>query len=203
MCWTDELCEARLSCTFPRLQKEICMDDLKTRFKALLEKHDEAHLEYEEKHEDAGSGYVHLLTEESPYGLERLKEFMLEHYPEFMQSKDDWRKLAERFDEWSVEMKPGHRFTTIDESEGCCVGSWPLEEVENQHEVKLFADELDCTEEEIRELVRAEKDHCVRFSEDSPFDTFESYQCTGACWFCVVPRSWINDTIEEIQSEED
>lgn len=178
------------------------MDDLKTRFKALLEKHDEAHLEYEEKHDDAGSGYVSCFVDESPHGRKKLKEFMAEHYPEFMGSKDNWKKLAARLDKWAVEMKPGHRFTTIDESEGCCVGSWALEEVENQHEVKVFADELDCTEEEVRELVRVEKDHCVLCSKDRPFDTFGSYQCTDACWFCVVPRSWIDDTIEEILNED-
>ena len=177
-------------------------EDLRSRFKALLEKHDEAPLEYEEKHEDAGSGYVHLLAEESPYGAKRLKEFMLEHYPKFMESQVAWKKLAERFDKWAVEMKPGNRFTTIDESEGCCVGSWSLEEVENQHEVKTFVDELDCTEEEVRELVRAEKDHCIGTIYRDDFNTFHSYQATDACWFCVVPRSWINDTIEEILSDE-
>ena len=40
--------------------------------------------------------------------------------------------------------------------DGCCVWGTSIEEVENQYEVKVLADELDCEVEDIRELVTAE-----------------------------------------------
>lgn len=176
--------------------------DLRKQFKALLQAADDSHLEYEEKHGDAGSAYVHLVTEDEQRAKKKLLEYMKEHMPDV--TEDERKAIVRKVDEWCIDMQPGHRFSTTDPEEGCCVDSWALEEVENQHEVKRFAEELDCEESEVRGMARAEEkegDFCIRCSDRDEFDTFLTYQCTDAVWCAVVPREWINDQLEEIRQE--
>jgi len=71
--------------------------------------------------------------------------------------------------------------------------------------VSRYAEELDCTENEVRELVREEAEKgnfCLRYYGTDNFSTFQTYQVTDACWLAVLPRSWIVDQLEEIREEE-
>lgn len=178
--------------------------DLRKRFKVLLQACDDGWLEYEEKHGDAGASYVHLIDEER-MAKKTLKAYMAEHLPDVTEAEQ--KAILKRFDQWSVDMEPGHRFSSTDPEKGCCVGSWALEEVQNQIEVSMLAEQLGCDESEVREMVRAEKegnDFCIGTIYRDDFDTFETYQCTDAVWCAVVSKQWILDQLEELRdSDED
>lgn len=186
--------------------------ELQQRFRELLQRCDESHLEYEEKHSDAGGAYTHCVVEDVRYTKEALEEYIQTNFPDW--TPDEVKAVLDEFDQWSFDMEPGHRFrgrknTDPDESKaGCQVWSASIEEVENQYEVGWLAEELDCEVEEIRELVLAEKegrsDFCIgSIYRPETFDTFETYQCTDACWFAVVPYAWFEDHIEEVRERHD
>lgn len=176
-------------------------EELQKAFSEYLTKCDEAHLEYEEKHSDAGYAYVHCVVEDR-HSKDKLEEYAREQFPGLTDEQVEY--LRDAFDEWSFDMEPGHRFTTIPVEQGCCVASYAIEEVENQHEVKAIADALDCEVEDVWEMVTIEKNrnnHCIGtlFAKG----TFETYQCTDACWFAVVPRSWFLETLEQYEEEQE
>ena len=200
--WEDDsYCECR-ACMHKGTVKDFFT--LRKRFKALLQASDDAHLEYEEKHGDAGAAYVHLVVEEKNRSKEKLKEYLTEHMPEVTEAEQ--KAILKNFDQWCIDMQPGHRFSTTKPEEGCCVGSWALEEVENQHEVKRYAEELDCEEHEVRDMACAEEkegDFCIRCSDRDKFDTFLTYQCTDAVWCAVVPREWIDGQLEELRNSDE
>ena len=184
--------------------------DLQQRFRDLLRRCDDAHLEYEEKHGDAGDAYCHCVIE-SLGSLEKLDNYIQTNFPEW--TDRERQAVIDEFDRWSFDMVPGHRFSTWPTTEpdeqrkGCCVWGAAIEEVENQYEVKVLADELDCEVEDIRELVLAEKE-CREFCIGSihrpeSFDTFDTYQSTDVCWFAVVPYDWFIDTIYEVRAREE
>lgn len=183
--------------------------ELQQRFRELLTRCDESHLEYEEKHGDAGDAYCHCVTESSGV-IEALTEYIQVNFPSW--TFDEVQSVVDEFDEWSFSMEPGHRFsgrrnTDPDEQrEGCRVWGAAVEEVENQYGVNWLAEELDCEVEDIRELVLAEKecgDFCIgHIYRPETFDTFETYQCTDACWFAVVPYDWFTEKIEEVRERQ-
>ena len=184
--------------------------ELRHRFRELLKRCDESHLEYEETHSDAGNNNAHCVVEDSHSVKKAMVYYILTNFPDW--TPDEVKAVLNEFDKWSFEMEPGHRFsgrktTDPDERrEGCQVWSTSIEEVENQVEVKWLAEELDCEVEEVRELVRAEKecsrsDFCIgHIHRPETFDTFETYQCTDACWFAVVPYDWFADAVHEVRS---
>jgi hypothetical protein len=183
--------------------------ELQQRFRELLKRCDESHLEYEEKHGDAGDAYTHCVVEDSHRVKAVLEEYIQTNFPDW--TPDETRMVVDEFDAWSFDMEPGHRFSgrrnsDVDEAKaGCQVWSSSIEEVENQVEVKMLAEELDCEVEDIRELVLAERenprsDFCIgSIYRPETFNTFETYQCTDACWFAVVPYAWFEDSIEDIR----
>ena len=183
--------------------------ELQQRFRELLTRCDESHLEYEEKHSDAGDAYCHCVTESSGV-IEALTEYIQVNFPSW--TFDEVQSVVGEFDEWSFNMEPGHRFSgrrnsdPDEQREGCYAWAASIEEVENQYEVKWLADELDCEVEDIRELVLAEKecrDFCIgSIHRPETFDTFETYQVTDACWFAVVPYDWFTEKIEEVRERE-
>jgi hypothetical protein len=175
-------------------------EEMQARFRDLLEKIDEQCLKYEEEHGDAGGGYAHLVKEDKSVSLTRVREYLVEQFPET--TTEERAAIVKLFDEWCFDMEPGNRFTTINPEKGCCVGSWALEEVENQVEVSYLAETLECSKEDIREMVRAEKDRkdfCIGTLYRDDFSAFETYQVTDGCWFAVVPREWFVDMLEEIR----
>jgi hypothetical protein len=177
-------------------------EELQKAFSEYLTKCDEAYLEYEEKHSDACGAYSHCVMWDRQ-SKDKLEEYAREQFPGITDEQVEY--LRDAFDSWSFDMEPGHRFTTIPAEQGCCVASYAIEEVENQHEVKVIAEALDCEVEDVRKMVRNEKDlgsHCIgTLSTFYTFDTFETYQCTDACWFAVVPRSWFVETLEQYEEE--
>ncbi len=182
-------------------------DDLKIRFEKYLEDCDKAYLEYEETHGDAGAGYAHVLVESwrNGYAKRPFIDYAKEHTD---CSEQELRELVKRFGndaEWSIEFKPGHIFSCqVPPEEGIVIDSWDLGEVENQYEVSVIAEHLDCEEEEVRALVRqARQEHnfCIGSIYREDFQTFETYQTTDAVWLAVVPRSWFDDTLSEIREE--
>lgn len=186
--------------------------ELQQRFRELLTRCDESHLEYEEKHGDAGDAYSHCVVEDSQSVKKALTEYIQVNFPSW--TFDEVQSVVDEFDRWSFNMEPGHRFsgrrnTDPDEQrEGCQVWAAAIEEVENQIEVNWLADELDCSYAEVRELVLAEKeckrsDFCIgSIHRPETFDTFETYQCTDACWFAVVPYDWFTEKIEEVRERQ-
>lgn len=179
--------------------------ELQQRFREYLLRCDEAHLEYEEKHGDAGDAYAHCVTE-SPGVADALAEYIRVNFPDW--SLEEAGRVIDEFDQWSFDMTPGHRFsgwsaTDPDENHrGCCVWGTSIEEVENQYEVKALAEELDCEVEDIRELVGVEYEKgefCIGSLACLNFDHFYTYQCTDACWFAVVPYDWFIEKITEIR----
>jgi|LakMenE18May11ns_1017448.scaffolds.fasta_scaffold9959384_21 hypothetical protein len=183
--------------------------ELQQRFRELLTRCDESHLEYEEEHGDAGDAYSHCVVEDSHNVREALVYYILTNFPGW--TPEEVKAVLGEFDQWSFDMVPGHRFsgrrnTDPDESKaGCQVWSTSVEEVENQVEVKTLAESLDCEVENIRELVLAEKegrmsDFCIgHIYRPETFTTFETYQATDACWFAVVPYDWFTEKIEEVR----
>jgi hypothetical protein len=184
--------------------------ELQQRFRELLQRCDESHLEYEEKHGDAGDAYTYCVVEDLRRVNEALKEYIQANFPDW--TPDETRMVVDEFDTWSFDMEPGHRFSgrknsDIDEEKaGCQVWSTSVEEVENQCDVGAFAEELGCEDEQVRELVLAERenprsDFCIgSIYRPETFDTFETYQATDACWFAVVPYAWFEDSIDDIRS---
>ena len=181
--------------------------ELQQRFRELLTRCDESHLEYEEKHGDAGDAYTHCVVEDSHRVKKTLAGYIGTNFPDW--TPDEVQSVVDEFDRWSFDMEPGHRFSIWSttepdgEREGCCVWAASVEEVENQIEVKWLADELDCEVEEVRELVTAEYhegDFCIGSLSRLDFDCFYTYQCTDACWFAVVPYDWFTDAIHEVRS---
>jgi hypothetical protein len=137
---------------------------------------------------------------------DKLEEYAREQFPGITDEQVEY--LRDAFDSWSFDMEPGHRFTTIPAEQGCCVASYAIEEVENQHEVKVIAEALDCEVDDVRVMVIAVKDkgsdHCIgHIYRPESFDTFETYQATDACWFAVVPRSWFTETLEQYEEEQE
>lgn len=173
--------------------------DLQKRFREQLALCDAAHLEYEEEHGDAGNAYTHCVIEDKGYAVKRLKEYVTENMPEV--TPDELKEIMSRLDGWSFDMEPGHRFTTVSVQKGVVLNGFPIEEVENQYEVKVLAEQLGCEVEEVRELVLAENDFCIGTLYRENFDTFETYQITDCCWFAVLPKCWIEDTLNEIREE--
>ena len=183
--------------------------ELQQRFRELLTRCDESHLEYEEKHGDAGDAYTHCVVEDVRHVKEALDEYILTNFPNW--TPEEVKAVLSGFDRWSFDMEPGHRFSgrrnaDPDEAKvGCQVWSASVEEVENQYEVKTLAEELDCEIDEVRELVLAERenprsDFCIgSIYRPETFSTFETYQCTDACWFAVVPYEWFIEKIEEVR----
>ena len=141
-------------------------DELRTRFRDLLEKADERHLEYEESHGDAGDAYTHTVMENRRYCIEKLEEYIQNHFNGVI-DVFEMALIVQEFDEWCFDMEPGNRFSCVAPEKGVLLWSDCLEEVENQHEVSRYAEELDCTTNEVRELVREEaekNDFCIRFT---------------------------------------
>lgn len=180
--------------------------ELQQRFRELLTRCDESHLEYEEKHCDAGDAYCHCVVEDSHRVKKTLVEYIGTNFPEW--TSDEVKAVLSEFDQWSFDMEPGHRFSgrrnsdPDEQREGCQVWAASVEEVENQYEVKTLAQDLDCEVEEIRELVTAEYhdgDFCIGSLSRLDFDCFYTYQCTDACWFAVVPYGWFTEKIEEVR----
>ena len=93
-------------------------EELQKAFSEYLTKCDEAHLEYEEKHSDAGDAYVHCV-EEDRQSKDKLEEYAREQFPGITDEQVEY--LRDAFDNWSFDMEPGHRFTTIPAEQGCCV----------------------------------------------------------------------------------
>jgi len=183
--------------------------ELQQRFRELLKRCDESHLEYEEKHCDAGDAYCHCVVEDSRSVKKALVEYIGTNFPEW--TSDEVKAVLSEFDQWSFDMEPGHRFSgrrnsdPDEQREGCQVWAASVEEVENQIEVKWLADELDCEVEDIRELVTAEYhdgDFCIGSLSRLDFDCFYTYQCTDACWFAVVPYDWFTEKIEEVRERQ-
>jgi hypothetical protein len=183
--------------------------ELQQRFRELLKASDAWRLEYEETCSDAGSAYSHCVVEDSHSVREALVYYILTNFPGW--TPDEVKAVLEAFDRWSFDMEPGHWFsgrrnTDHDEAKaGCQVWSTSVEEVENQYEVEMLAEELDCEVEDIRELVLAEKegrsDFCIgHIYRPETFNTFYTYQGTDACWFAVVPYDWFIDKITDIRS---
>lgn len=185
--------------------------ELQLAFRELLKSCDESRLEYEEEHGDAGDAYTHCVTE-SPGSKEALTQYIQVNFPDW--TFDEVQSVVDEFDEWSFDMEPGHRFSSwptyeVDtDRRGCCVWGAAIEEVENQVELSWLAESLDCGIAEVRELVLYEKDFshsdfCIGtiFRPES-FDSFETYQCTDACWFAVVPYAWFTDKIEEVRERQ-
>ena len=178
-------------------------DELRTRFRDLLEMADECHLEYEESHGDAGDAYTHMVMEDKRHCIEKLEEYIQANFSGVTESEIEL--VIEAFDKWCFDMQPGNRFSCVAPEDGVLLRSRCIEEVENQHEVSRYAEELDCTENEVRELVREEAEKgnfCLRYYGTDNFSTFQTYQVTDACWLAVLPRSWIVDQLEEIREEE-
>lgn len=182
--------------------------ELQQRFRELLTRCDESHLEYEEKHGDAGDAYCHCVTESSGV-IEALTQYIQVNFPSW--TFDEVQSVVGEFDKWSFNMEPGHRFSgrrnsdPDEQREGCQVWGAAIEEVENQYAVSWLAEELDCEVEEVRELVKAEYDKgefCIGSIPRLDFDTFETYQCTDACWFAVVPADWFIEKIEEVRERQ-
>lgn len=184
--------------------------ELQQRFRELLSRCDESHLEYEEKHSDAGAAYAHCVTEDRHLVRKALTAYISANFPTW--TPDEVKAVMEAFDKWSFDMQPGHRFSywnndsPDEEQKGCCVWGAAIEEVENQIELSWLAEELDCEIHEVRELVLAEKEFgrsefCIgTIYRPDTFDSFETYQCTDACWFAVVPYDWFIDQITDIRS---
>lgn len=186
--------------------------ELQAAFRELLKSCDESYLKYEEEHGDA---YSHCVTE-SPGSKEALTKYIQVNFPDW--TFDEVQSVVDEFDQWSFDMEPGHRFsnwgTSYDkrypdtEQRGCCVWSAAIEEVENQYDVARIAEDLDCSIAEVRELVLHEKDSshsdfCIgTIYRPESFDTFETYQCTDACWFAIVPYTWFTDKIEEVRERQ-
>lgn len=190
--------------------------ELQQRFRELLTRCDESRLEYEEKHGDAGDAYCHCVTESSGV-IEALTQYIQVNFPSW--TFDEVQSVVGEFDEWSFNMEPGHTFSPWKvgggdwlrgdpdtDRKGCCVWGAAIEEVEEQYEVKVLAEELDCFHAEVRELVMAEKElsnFCIgSIHRPETFDTFETYQCTDACWFAVVPYDWFTEKIEEVRERQ-
>lgn len=185
--------------------------ELQAAFRELLKSCDESHLEYEEKHGDAGDAYTHCVTE-SPSSKEALTKYIQVNFPDW--TFDEVQSVVDEFDEWSFDMEPGHRFSSWPtyeadtERRGCCVWGAAIEEVENQVELSWLAESLDRSVAEVRELVLHEKecrpsDFCIgTIYRPETFDTFETYQCTDACWFAIVPYTWFIDKIEEVRERQ-
>ena len=185
--------------------------ELQAAFRELLKSCDESYLKYEEEHGDAGDAYAHCVTE-SPGSLEKLALYISVNFPDW--TKRERLAVIDEFDQWSFDMEPGHRFSswptyeTDTDRRGCCVWGTALEEVENQIELSWLAEALDCSIAEVRELVLHEKDFshsdfCIgTISWPETFDTFETYQCTDACWFAIVPYTWFTDKIEEVRERQ-
>ena len=178
--------------------------ELKSQISTYITKCDEAHLEYEEKHGDAGDAYCHCAMEDKRKWGQKFHDYVAEQFPELTEDQID--EMLSDVDEWSFDMVPGHRFSgETPAEEGLTIWGACIEEVENQHEVKAIADEFDCEVDEVREIVAAlyeTSDHCIGSIPRKDFDTFYTYQCTDACWFAVIPRSWFVDKIEEMQDAE-
>jgi hypothetical protein len=178
-------------------------EELQKAFSEYLTKCDEAYLEYEEKHSDAGDAYTHCVMEDR-WSKDKLEEYAREQFPGITDEQVEY--LRDAFDVWSFDMEPGHRFTTIPVGQGCCVAGYAIEEVENQHEVKVIAEELDCGVEDVRAMVLAETYQCIgsisKAMEDK-FITFHTYQCTDACWFAVVPRCWIEESLQQYEDDQE
>lgn len=179
-------------------------EDLKRRFTEYLTKCDETYLEYEEKHGDAGAAYTHCVVEswQNGYAKRTFIDYVKEHID---CTQGELAELVKRFDAWSFEMEPSHIFgCSVDPDKGIVIDSYDLGEVENQHEVNVIAEELECEPDDVRELVKqakAEHDFCIGSIYRDNFETFETYQATDAVWMAVVPRSWIDDTLDEIRTE--
>lgn len=193
--------------------------ELQAAFRELLKSCDESHLKYEEEHGDAGDAYTHCVTEDVDRAKEALVEYILVNFPDW--TPDEVQSVVDEFDEWSFDMEPGHTFShwkigggdwlrgdKDTDKKGCCVWGAAIEEVENQYEVARIAASLDCSIAEVRELVLHEKDFshsdfCIgTIYRPESFDTFETYQCTDACWFAVVPHTWFTDKIEEVRERQ-
>jgi hypothetical protein len=175
-------------------------DDLRKRFREWLQKADEAGLEYEEKHSDAGDAYVHCVIEDKPHYVAKIKAYIKDELG--IQDEAFIAHAVKEFDQWSFDMQSGHRFTTIDPAEGCYIWAAAIEEVELQYETKVIAEDLDCEVEDVVECVKAEsalREFCIHYYDNT--DTFYTYQATDACWFAVIPRCWFTDLLEEFSGD--
>jgi len=175
--------------------------ELKNAISAFITRCDESHLEYETTHCDAGSAYDHCVMDDKRHWGQEFFDYVREQFPGLDDDQID--EMLSDVDQWSFDMVPGHRFSSTSPEEGLCIWSAAIEEVENQFEVSVIAEECDCTEDEVCAVVTAlkyEGDHCIHCDYIArKHGTFETYQCTDCCWFAVIPRSWFVDKIEEMQ----
>jgi hypothetical protein len=179
--------------------------ELKKAISDYITKCDESHLEYETEHSDAGDAYIHCVMEDKRNWGTTFEEYVKQEFPELDEQAIEW--LLGEFDEWDFEMKPGHRFTSFEPAEGCCIWFAAIEEVENQIEVSRIAEEFDCSKAEVCEIIRWLKNeghHCIRCDYiEREHGTFETYQATDCCWFAVISREWFADKIEEYYDEQE
>ena len=177
--------------------------ELKKAISDYITKCDESWLQYETTHSDAGDAYVHCVMQDKPHWGTKFEDYVKQEFPGLDDEAIDW--LLSEADQWSFDMTPGHRFSSTSPKEGLSIWGTSIEEVENQFEVSVIAEEFVCSDEEVREIVSRlcdESEHCIHMHSPD-FKCFCTYQATDCRWCAVISREWFIDKIEEYEEEND
>ncbi len=180
-------------------------DELKQAFIDLVTKCDEARLKYCETHRDAGDAYIHCAVGRD-VDMKNVRKKAIEYMVEKLAIEEyTTKRIADQIDEWAIEMMPGSIHECYGSNGRHIVESFAIKEVENSHDVSTIARELDCTDEDFRELVRWAKDidrtHCIGPLHHDEFETFNTYQVTDACWLATVPDTWFREQLSELNED--
>lgn len=167
--------------SFMRNNLDSMWDELRWEIESELETRLESWIEYETKHDDAGSNYSHCFEEDRYYWQSKLEDYVAENFDEL---PDDWKSRIKNID---FEIRPGHIFSGNEFSDGFGIGGFPVGEVELQDNVDSFEFPPDAVKkvlEHNRMKVRSD-------------GTFYQYGNTDAVWLGIVTDESIDDCLAD------
>ena len=177
----------------------------KERYSELADKFErliDGNVEYETTDENAGDAYAHLAREggwDYGNGLDRLKEWMSENEID-VPNGFDWESFEDQVLDWH-DMEPGHIFSEVSNSSRFVVDSYPVGEIEIQHDVVDVAESLEISDAEadvFLDMAMDDNRFCLANHSGGPV---MSYTSTDAVWIACVSKKWVVERVELAREE--